>query len=112
MFCDSVYEIREENGIRKKRGMEEPKDVCKRVKANGSRTKTVGAGMKTRRNSLPVLFLFLSPFRSRGKARDRVLRRKQDRKIAKNVGRAHTGNAIFGRIRINRDYISMKRFST
>ena len=66
-------------------------------------------------------FIPFSLFVREGKARDRVLRRKQDRKIAKNVRRwtdgiiherAHTGNAIFGRIRINRDYISMKRFST
>lgn len=41
--------------------MEEAKDVCKRVKGDGSRTKTVSAGMKTRRNSLSVIFPFLSP---------------------------------------------------
>lgn len=66
-------------------------------------------------------FIPCTLFVREGKARDRVLRRKEDRKIAKNVRRwtdgiiherAHTGNAIFGRIRINRDYISMKLFST
>lgn len=78
MFCDSVYEIREGNGIRKKRGMGEAEDVCKGVKGDGSRTKTAGAGMKSR-SSLPILFPFypLLPVRSRRESKGQGSAKKE-----------------------------------